>query len=37
MAQKTKIMPFRTLKFNEYISKPYNIGFNEDEMNIHFP
>jgi DNA-directed RNA polymerase III subunit RPC1 len=37
MAHRAKIMPFRTLRFNECVCKPYNADFDGDEMNIHFP
>jgi DNA-directed RNA polymerase III subunit RPC1 len=30
-------MPFRTLRFNECVCKPYNADFDGDEMNIHLP
>ena len=37
MAHRAKIMPFRTLRFNECVCKPYNADFDGDEMNIHLP
>lgn len=37
MAHKARIMPFRTLRFNECVCTPYNADFDGDEMNIHFP
>ena len=37
MCHKAKIMPNRTLRFNEMVCKPYNADFDGDEMNIHFP
>ncbi|KAI5172620.1 DNA-directed RNA polymerase III subunit RPC1 [Nematocida sp. LUAm3] len=35
MAHKTKILPGRTLRFNECVCSPYNADFDGDEMNIH--
>lgn len=37
MAHRARIMPFRTLRFNECVCKPYNADFDGDEMNIHLP
>lgn len=37
MAHRAKVMPFRTLRFNECVCKPYNADFDGDEMNIHLP
>ena len=37
MAHKAKIMPWRTLRFNECCCTPYNADFDGDEMNIHVP
>mmetsp|Transcript_29477 Transcript_29477/g.44739 ORF Transcript_29477/g.44739 Transcript_29477/m.44739 type:complete len:148 (-) Transcript_29477:2742-3185(-) len=37
MAHKARVMPFRTLRFNECVCKPYNADFDGDEMNIHLP
>lgn len=37
MAHRVRIMPFRTLRFNECVCKPYNADFDGDEMNIHLP
>ena len=37
MAHKVRIMPYRTLRFNECVCKPYNADFDGDEMNIHLP
>ncbi|CAA6654834.1 unnamed protein product [Spirodela intermedia] len=32
-----KIMPWRTLRFNESVCNPYNADFDGDEMNLHVP
>ena len=32
-----KILPWRTLRFNECNCKPFNADFDGDEMNIHVP
>lgn len=37
MAHKARIMPSRTLRFNECVCTPYNADFDGDEMNIHLP
>ena len=37
MAHKARIMPWRTLRFNECVCTPYNADFDGDEMNIHVP
>ena len=37
MAHRAKIMPGRTLRFNECVCTPYNADFDGDEMNIHVP
>lgn len=37
MAHRTRIMPWRSLRFNECVCTPYNADFDGDEMNIHFP
>ena len=37
MAHKARIMPCRTLRFNECVCTPYNADFDGDEMNIHCP
>jgi DNA-directed RNA polymerase III subunit RPC1 len=37
MAHKAKVMPGRTLRFNECVCAPYNADFDGDEMNIHMP
>lgn len=37
MAHRAKVMPWRTLRFNECVCAPYNADFDGDEMNIHLP
>ena len=37
MCHKARIMPNRTLRFNECVCAPYNADFDGDEMNIHVP
>ena len=37
MAHRAKVMPWRTLRFNECVCTPYNADFDGDEMNIHCP
>lgn len=37
MAHRAKVMPNRTLRFNECVCTPYNADFDGDEMNIHLP
>ena len=37
MAHKARIMPHKTLRFNECVCSPYNADFDGDEMNIHVP
>uniref|UniRef100_N1QQI8 DNA-directed RNA polymerase subunit n=1 Tax=Aegilops tauschii TaxID=37682 RepID=N1QQI8_AEGTA len=34
---KARIMPWRTLRFNESVCNPYNADFDGDEMNLHVP
>lgn len=36
MCHKARVLPFRTLRFNECCCAPYNADFDGDEMNIHF-
>ncbi|KAI5190307.1 DNA-directed RNA polymerase III subunit RPC1 [Nematocida sp. AWRm77] len=35
MAHKVRVLPGRTLRFNECVCAPYNADFDGDEMNIH--
>lgn len=37
MSHKAKVMPWKTLRFNECCCGPYNADFDGDEMNIHLP
>ena len=37
MAHRAKVMPSRTLRFNECVCAPYNADFDGDEMNLHLP
>ncbi|EGG22501.1 RNA polymerase III [Cavenderia fasciculata] len=37
MCHKARVMPWRTLRFNECVCTPYNADFDGDEMNIHCP
>ena len=37
MCHKAKVMPWKTLRFNECCCGPYNADFDGDEMNIHLP
>ena len=37
MAHRARVMPWRTLRFNECVCTPYNADFDGDEMNIHCP
>lgn len=37
MAHRAKVMPWRTLRFNECVCGPYNADFDGDEMNMHVP
>ncbi|KAJ7947738.1 DNA-directed RNA polymerase subunit [Quillaja saponaria] len=37
MCHRAKVMPWRTLRFNESVCNPYNADFDGDEMNLHVP
>ncbi|CAG7825815.1 unnamed protein product [Allacma fusca] len=37
MCHRAKVVPGRTLRFNECVCAPYNADFDGDEMNIHLP
>jgi DNA-directed RNA polymerase III subunit RPC1 len=37
MAFRAKVLPWRTLRFNECVCTPFNADFDGDEMNIHLP
>lgn len=35
--RQARVMPWRTLRFNESVCNPYNADFDGDEMNMHVP
>ncbi|CAI0437578.1 unnamed protein product [Linum tenue] len=37
MCHRVRVMPWRTLRFNESVCNPYNADFDGDEMNMHVP
>ncbi|CAM6102061.1 unnamed protein product [Calypogeia fissa] len=37
MCHRVRVMPWRTLRFNESVCNPYNADFDGDEMNLHVP
>ncbi|MED6135271.1 DNA-directed RNA polymerase II subunit rpb1 [Stylosanthes scabra] len=37
MGHKIKIMPYSTFRINMLVTKPYNVNFDGDEMNMHVP
>ena len=37
MSHRARVMPWRTLRFNECCCTPYNADFDGDEMNLHLP
>ncbi|KAI9195771.1 hypothetical protein LWI28_017883 [Acer negundo] len=37
MCHRARIMPWKTLRFNESVCNPYNADFDGDEMNLHVP
>ncbi|OQV22502.1 DNA-directed RNA polymerase III subunit RPC1 [Hypsibius exemplaris] len=37
MCHRARVLPSRTLRFNECVCTPYNADFDGDEMNIHLP
>ena len=37
LAHRARVLPQRTLRFNECVCLPYNADFDGDEMNIHLP
>ncbi|KNH06360.1 hypothetical protein XU18_2865 [Perkinsela sp. CCAP 1560/4] len=37
MCHVARVLPYRTLRFNECVCQPYNADFDGDEMNIHVP
>ncbi|MEK6960435.1 MAG: DNA-directed RNA polymerase subunit A' [Nanoarchaeota archaeon] len=37
MCHRVRVLPYRTLRFNPAVCKPYNADFDGDEMNLHIP
>lgn len=37
MAHRVKVLPYKTLRLNPAVCKPYNADFDGDEMNLHIP
>ena len=37
MAHRVRVLPFRTLRLNPTVCRPYNADFDGDEMNLHIP
>ena len=37
MAHNVKILPGKSFRFNDAVTKPYNADFDGDEMNMHVP
>jgi len=37
MAHKIRVLPFKTLRLNPTVCRPYNADFDGDEMNLHIP
>ncbi|MFQ5406328.1 MAG: DNA-directed RNA polymerase subunit A' [Candidatus Micrarchaeia archaeon] len=37
MCHHIKVLPGKTFRFNDAVTKPYNADFDGDEMNIHVP
>eukprot|EP01060_Flectonema_neradi_P006863 TRINITY_DN14720_c0_g1_i1.p1 TRINITY_DN14720_c0_g1~~TRINITY_DN14720_c0_g1_i1.p1 ORF type:complete len:1471 (+),score=275.26 TRINITY_DN14720_c0_g1_i1:63-4475(+) len=37
MCHRARVLPYRTLRFNECCCAPYNADFDGDEMNLHLP
>ncbi|GJP56565.1 hypothetical protein CLOM_g15621 [Closterium sp. NIES-68] len=37
MCHRARVMPWKTLRFNESVCNPYNADFDGDEMNMHAP
>ncbi|ELP89407.1 DNA-directed RNA polymerase III subunit RPC1, putative [Entamoeba invadens IP1] len=37
MCHIAKVLPWRTMRFNECVCTPYNADFDGDEMNLHVP
>lgn len=37
MGHRCRIMPYKTIRMNPIVCKPYNADFDGDEMNLHVP
>ena len=37
MCHKIKVLPYKTLRINPCVGKPYNADYDGDEMNLHVP
>ncbi len=37
MAHRCRVMPYKTIRMNPIVCKPYNADFDGDEMNLHVP
>ena len=37
MCHKIRVLPYKTLRLNPSVCKPYNADFDGDEMNLHIP
>ena len=37
MCHKIRVLPYKTLRINPCVCKPYNADFDGDEMNLHIP
>ncbi len=37
MCHRVKVLPYKTLRLNPAVCKPYNADFDGDEMNLHIP
>lgn len=37
MAHRVRVLPFKTLRMNPTVCRPYNADFDGDEMNLHIP
>lgn len=37
MCHRVRVLPYRTLRLNPAVARPYNADFDGDEMNLHIP
>ena len=37
MGHRVKILPLNTFRMNLYVTSPYNVDFDGNEMNMHVP